>query len=333
MNESVPVLPEEIFNIQSGQDFNDLSLKIFHYQFAHNRVYRQFCDLLHRNPDTVKTLTEIPFLPIEFFKSQAVVCGNPDPGIIFTSSGTSGQQTSRHLVKDVMLYEQSFLKGFREFYGDPRQYCILALLPSYLEREGSSLIYMVRELMLKSGHPLNGFYLVDHRKLRDNLILLQKQGQKTMLIGVSYALIDFTQDFQLDFPELLVVETGGMKGRKKEMIREELHEQLKSGFGVKQIHSEYGMTELLSQAWSAGDGRFSTPPWMKILIRDVNDPLCYPEPGRSGGISIIDLANLHSCSFISTSDLGMMHKDGTFEVLGRYDQSEIRGCNLMAGAS
>jgi hypothetical protein len=333
MSETAPVLPEEIFNVHPGQMFNDLCLKIFHFQYRQNRVYQQFCDHLERNPGNVNKPSEIPFLPIEFFKTHAVVCGEKKPDVVFSSSGTSGSQTSRHAVLSADLYDQSFLKGFTLAYGDPGQYCFLALLPSYLEREGSSLIYMVEKLMQISRHPLNGFFLYDHPKLGEALQHLRNQNQKTILFGVSYALIDFTQDFRIDFPELIVVETGGMKGRKKEMIREELHELLKAGFGVGQIHSEYGMTELLSQAWSAGDGHFSTPPWMKVLIRDVNDPMSYLMAGRTGGISIIDLANLYSCSFIATSDLGMIRPDATFEVLGRYDQSEIRGCNLMAGGA
>lgn len=330
MPENSPAVPEEIFRDLSPQKFNALCLKIFQYQFRTNPVYHQFCTLLRRSPDNVDHYRDIPYLPVSFFKTHNVLAGNVPVELTFTSSATTGSEPGKHPVSDLRFYWHSFTTGFIREYGDPAAYCILALLPSYLERQGSSLIFMVQELMERSNHPMNGFFLYNHAELAGRLRDLKQLNQKTILIGVSFALLDFAEAFPLDFPDLILIETGGMKGRKKEIIREELHHTLKTAFHVREIHSEYGMTELLSQAWSKADGLFRCPPWMKILIYDTNDPLSLLEEGKSGGINIIDLANVNSCTFISTSDLGKIHPDGRFEVLGRYDQSEIRGCNLMA---
>jgi hypothetical protein len=318
-----------IFNIDSSTAFNDFCLEIFHYQFSSNKVYRGFAESLGRIPGTVMKVQDIPFLPVVFFKSHEILCGNNQVETTFTSSSTGGGGESRHFVVETALYEQSFLRCFKLFYGDLHDYTILALLPSYLERKGSSLIYMVDKLMHESGHPLNGYFLYNHQELFQRLATLQASGQKTILFGVSFALLDFMEKFRMNWPGLIIMETGGMKGRRKEIIREELHERIKEGFGVASVHSEYGMTELLSQSYSCGDGRYFSAPWMKILIRDMNDPLSYISHGKSGGINIIDLANRDSCAFLSTSDLGKINPDGSFEVLGRFDHSDIRGCNLM----
>ena len=271
----------------------------------------------------------MPFLPIEFFKSQRVVSNNHDVQVIFTSSGTTGITTSSHNVTDVSWYEASFRKAFELFYGDIKDYTVLALLPSYLEREGSSLIYMADDLIKQSQNPDSGFFLYNHEELYKQLIKQQHNNKPTLLIGVTFALLDFVENYSLNFSELIVMETGGMKGRRKEMIREELHEQLRKGFGVAAIHSEYGMTELLSQAYSKGDGIFNCPPWMRIITRDTNDPITLIKDNKAGGINIIDLANVNSCSFIATQDLGKVYADGSFEVLGRFDNADIRGCNLL----
>ena len=268
-------------------------------------------------------------MPIGFFKSQQIVSSAGPVQVAFTSSGTTGITTSRHLVTDVGWYEASFRKGFELFYGDISQYTILALLPNYLERDGSSLIYMVEDLIKQSHNPDSGFFLYNHDELHHQLKKQQQNNKPTVLIGVTYALLDFIENYQVDFPGLIIMETGGMKGRRKEMIREELHAQLCSGFGVKAIHSEYGMTELLSQAYSKGNGIFNCPPWMRILSRDTNDPLTILNDGKAGGINVVDLANINSCSFISTQDMGKLYPDGSFEVLGRFDDADIRGCNLL----
>ncbi|RXF71193.1 acyl transferase [Arcticibacter tournemirensis] len=318
-----------LFSIQSDSDFNQLAIETFQFQAAKNQVYSRFVEALRIDRDKVNEVSRIPFLPVEFFKSHAVKSGEYEPQIIFSSSGTTGMIQSRHLVKEIGLYEESFLNGFNFFYGDISQYTILALLPSYLEREGSSLIYMVDELIKRSGQALSGYFLHNHQDLYTTLQKLQAEKQKVILIGVTYALLDFIEKYEIHFPDLIVMETGGMKGKRKEIIRSELHEMLCGGFGIASVHSEYGMTELLSQAYSKGDGVFQCPPWMKVLSRDVNDPLSYLEYGRTGGINIIDLANRYSCSFISTQDLGKVHPDGSFEIAGRFDNSDIRGCNLL----
>ncbi len=313
-------------SISSDNDFASLSMEVFRFQSNHNKVYSQYISSLKRE---VKSVNDIPFLPVDFFKSHQVISRNDEPERIFTSSGTTGIDTSKHYVFDTGLYEQVFTDIFERFYGRTSEYNILALLPSYLEREGSSLVYMAEKLINASNSNKSGFYLNDHEELFKILKLLQSQNRKTILLGVTYALLDFISIHKLDFPELIVMETGGMKGKRKEIVRAEVHEQLCAGFGVKAIHSEYGMTELLSQAYSKGSGVFQTPPWMKILIRDPYDPLVILSPGNSGGVNIIDLANIDSCSFIATQDIGKLHSDNSFEILGRFDFSELRGCNLL----
>ncbi|CAM4295269.1 acyl transferase [Zobellia roscoffensis] len=319
----------EIFKIDSQIEFDAQALKVFKHQFRTNAVYLEFCSYLKKSDENVTQVSEIPFLPISFFKSKEIISGEKHPETTFTSSGTTGNETSKHFVNRISLYEQSFRKAFEQFYGKVEDYCVLALLPSYLEREGSSLIYMVDDMIKESKHVDSGFYLNNLDSLRDKLIQLDKNGQKILLIGVSFALLDMVEKHSLQLKNTVIMETGGMKGRRKELIREELHEILKAGFGVPVIHSEYGMTELLSQGYSKGNGIFETPPWMKILIRDTEDPLTYQNHGKTGGINVIDLANIDSCAFIATQDLGKTYENGTFEVLGRFDHSDVRGCNLM----
>lgn len=318
-----------IFNINNADEFEKVALDIFKFQYVNNKVYRDFCIHLKKSPKNVSSSSEIPFLPISFFKTHRIVSTQKEPQTIFTSSGTTQSTTSKHLVPDIKLYEESFLDAFELFYGKPEEFCVLALLPSYLEREGSSLIYMVNSLIERSQHPNSGFYLHNLKELHQKLQELEQKGAKTLLIGVSFALLDLAEQFPTTLKNTIVMETGGMKGRRKELIREELHYILKKGLGVDKIHSEYGMTELLSQAYSKGNGIFQTPPWMKIITRDTEDPLTVQPNGKTGGINVIDLANIYSCSFIATQDLGKTHPNGTFEVLGRFDNSDIRGCNLM----
>ena len=319
----------DIFTISSQKQFEKIALKVFRFQYENNLVYKEFCDFLKTDVQRVKTIQQIPFLPIQFFKSHDVVSNTNPVQTIFRSSGTTGMITSKHLVTDVTLYEESYRKGFSEFYGNIENYVILALLPSYLEREGSSLIYMVEDLIQLSNHSESGFYLHNHEDLIKKLLELDQSGQNVILIGVTYALLDLIEKQQFELQNTIIMETGGMKGKRKEMIREELHEQLCNGFGVSAIHSEYGMTELLSQAYSLGEGIFECPSWMQILIRDPEDALTYIPQGKTGGINVIDLANINSCSFIATQDLGKKYPNNSFEVLGRFDNSDIRGCNLM----
>ncbi|RZL44279.1 MAG: acyl transferase [Pedobacter sp.] len=319
----------QIFSIDNEVTFNEVALSIFKHQAINCEVYSHYLQHLNKDFSTIKSYKEIPFLPISFFKSHQVLSNADEPEIVFSSSGTTGQITSKHLVSDVKIYEESYNKAFEQFYGSPKDICILALLPSYLEREGSSLIYMVDDLLKQSKHPQSGYFLHNLNALHQTLLALKAAKQKTILIGVTYALLDFAEQFQIDFPELIVMETGGMKGKRKEMVREELHETLYAGFSVKNIHSEYGMTELLSQGYSYGQGIFNCPPWMKILLRDTSDPLSLLQGKQSGGINVIDLANINSCSFIATQDLGKVYEDGSFEVLGRFDNADIRGCNLL----
>jgi phenylacetate-coenzyme A ligase PaaK-like adenylate-forming protein len=318
-----------IFNIKSSFEFEQLAIQIFKHQFENNRVYRSFCDLLYKHPSEVKTILDIPFLPIQFFKTREVLSSKKPVKITFTSSGTTGSETSKHHVTDLSIYEQSFTKGFEHFYGKIEDYVILGLLPSYLEREGSSLVYMVDSMIKTSNHPESGFYLNNLLELKDTLTKVDYEGKKVLLIGVSFALLELVETHQFNLKNTIVMETGGMKGRRKEIIRTELHNILKKGFGVAQIHSEYGMTELLSQAYSKGEGVFTCPPWMKVLTRDTEDALTIQESGKTGGLNIIDLANVNSCAFIATQDLGKTNLDGSFEVIGRFDNSDIRGCNLM----
>ena len=321
--------PEQIFQIENEADFQAYCLKTFKNQYERVGPYREFCDFLGRNPSSVQKPEEIPFLPIEFFKTRSIIQNGLSPETIFKSSGTTGSKLSRHPVADLQLYRQSFIKAFELFYGPVENYCVLALLPSYQERPGSSLIYMVSELIRLNGHPRSGFVKNDPESCFKLLQEVDKQGRPVLLIGVSFALLDLAQNHPMSLENTIVMETGGMKGRRKEMVREELHKILCRGFGLNKIHSEYGMTELLSQAYSKGDGLFQCPPWMRVLLRDTEDPLSYLEQGRTGGINIIDLANQYSCSFLSTQDLGRLKPGGQFEVLGRFDHSDIRGCNLM----
>jgi phenylacetate-coenzyme A ligase PaaK-like adenylate-forming protein len=322
-------LKNQIFSIHTDTEFKKTALAVFQHQALNCTVFKSYISHLKIDPQSVTTVDDIPFLPISFFKTQAVLSDFRKPIVAFTSSGTTGMVQSRHLVTDLSLYDQSFNQAFKQFYGNPEDICILALLPSYQEREGSSLIYMVDALIDQSKQPDSGYFLHNHQDLFETLNRLKDLGQKTILIGVTYALLDFVELHNLNFPELIVMETGGMKGKRKEMVREELHAVLQAGFGVDAIHSEYGMTELLSQAYSSGQGIFNCPPWMKISLRDTNDPLSPAQQGKSGGINVIDLANLNSCAFIATQDLGKLYSDGSFEILGRFDNSDIRGCNLL----
>ncbi len=318
-----------VFNVASAAQFSQVALSLFQWQVKEVEVYKTYVKTIGVNPDKVHRIDQIPFLPISFFKTHEVKSAYAKTPTIFTSSGTTGQKSSKHFVPDLAVYEQSFTRAFGQFYGNIKDYCILALLPAYLERTGSSLVYMVNNFIESSGHRLSGFYLNNHAELRKKLVSLKAEKQKTLLIGVSFGLLDFIEIELFLWPELLVMETGGMKGRRKEMIRSELHNILKRGFGVSQIHSEYGMTELLSQAYSAKKGIYAPPPWMKVLTRETADPFAFAPYGSTGGINIIDLANLYSCAFIATQDLGKVYANGSFEVLGRFDEAEVRGCNLM----
>ena len=319
----------DIFTISNQKQFDKIALKVFRFQYENNLVYREFCDFLKTDVQKVKSISQIPFLPIQFFKSHSVISSTNPIETTFTSSGTTGMITSKHLVTDLGIYEESYRKGFSQFYGNIEDYVILALLPSYLEREGSSLIHMVDDLIQLSIQPDSGFYLHNYDELIAKLMELDRAGQNVILIGVTYALLDLVEKHSFQLENTIIMETGGMKGKRKEMIREELHLELCNGFGVKSIHSEYGMTELLSQAYSLGEGIFECPSWMQILVRDTEDALSYVREGKTGGINVIDLANINSCSFIATQDLGKKYPNGSFEILGRFDHSDIRGCNLM----
>ncbi|NNF19516.1 MAG: acyl transferase [Flavobacteriaceae bacterium] len=318
-----------IFSISNPEEFDAAAMEVFRHQYRENKIYQQFCDLLDRNPSKVSEPGQIPYLPIEFFKSAEVLSGSGDAEAVFTSSGTTGALSSKHKVLRLSVYEQSFREAFKLFYGDVNNYCVLALLPSYLERSGSSLVYMVADMIAGSQYPESGFYLNELDALEQRIQSLEERKIPTLLIGVSFALLDFIEEHPMQLEHTMVMETGGMKGRRKELVREELHRLLKKGFGTDRIHSEYGMTELLSQAYSKGEGRFYCPPWMRVAARDPEDPLSWQADGRSGGLNITDLANVDSCSFIATQDLGKIYQDGSFEVLGRFDHSDIRGCNLM----
>lgn len=319
----------DIFQISSKKEFEKITLKVFRFQYDNNKVYRDFCDLLKKDKTNVKHLQDIPFLPIQFFKSHEVLSSTEPIQTTFTSSGTTGMSTSKHRVTNLEFYEESYRLAFRQFYGNIEDYVVLALLPSYLEREGSSLIHMVDDLIQLSNNSDSGFYLSNYDELIDKLVKLDNEGQNIILIGVTYALLDLVEKQSFNLKNTIIMETGGMKGRRKEIIREELHDILCKSFGVSEIHSEYGMTELLSQAYSLGEGIFECPSWMQILVRDPEDALTYVKEGKTGGINVIDLANINSCSFIATQDLGKIVGNNSFEVLGRFDNSDIRGCNLM----
>lgn len=318
---------EEIFSIQNEHEFEAIALKVFQFQAATNPIYAKFLEFLNVKVQEIHSIQAIPFLPIRFFKDFEIVSDNRKVEKIFTSSGTTGSSVSKHFVTDLSFYHESLDKSFSDFYGELKDYTLFALLPSYLEREGSSLIDMVEYWIKESGK--GGFYLYNHEELYHDLLENERQGKKAILIGVSFALLDFVENFSMNLNHTIVMETGGMKGRKEEITREELHRILRDGFGLQEIHSEYGMTELLSQAYSKGNAKFQTPQWMKIKIRDTEDPLSLLPQGKTGGINVIDLANLNSCSFIATDDLGKIYPDGTFEILGRFDHSDVRGCNLM----
>ncbi len=322
------VNPFSIFHIHNESDFERSALAVFRFQYEKNPVYQAYCQHLNINKEEVRHLEDIPFLPISFFKTHEVKTTLFSPSLIFRSSGTTGMERSQHLIKDALLYQHSLKSCFRHFYGNPSDYTFLALLPNYLEQKNSSLIYMMETLMEASGSKDNGYFLYNHEDLYQKLIQLRDQHRKTILWGVTFALLDFAEHYQLDFPELIVFETGGMKGRRKEMVKEELYDTLQKAFGVPGIHSEYGMCELLSQAYSKGGNLFSTPPWMRLRLRSEKDPLDGSDTVGTGVINVIDLANIFSCSFIATEDLGRRHPNG-IEVLGRLDNAQIRGCNLM----
>jgi phenylacetate-coenzyme A ligase PaaK-like adenylate-forming protein len=320
-------MQKEIFDIKNDAEFEMLALSIFDYQMESNSIYAPYAALILKGK-APNNIFEIPFFPISFFKTEQIICQGRPVEEVFLSSGTTGDQ-SKHLVSDISLYRESYLKAFELFYGDITQYCILSLLPNYREREGSSLIYMVDDLISKSKHEQSGFYLNDYESLSKRLQKLEKEGQKTILFGVSYALLDLAEQFPQKLEHTIIIETGGTKGKRKEMLKEELHQNLKAAFSLEVIHSEYGMSELLSQSYSNGEGIFKSPPWKKVLIRDTNDPLSIIGDNKTGGINIIDLANIYSCPFIATQDLGKTFENGTFTVLGRFDNSDLRGCNLL----
>jgi len=329
MKREIPFDIQSIFNKHSKEEFEALCLKTFRYQYENIEVYRAFTDALQVNVNDVQTIEDIPFMPIEFFKNFDVLAEGHSSEAVFMSSGTTGMERSKHFVYDLNIYKESFSSAFQQFYGNIEDYVVLALLPSYIENGDSSLVFMAEHLMNTSKNSDSGFYLNDYTTLIKKLNELNNSKKKILLLGVTYALLDLIEIQTFDFPSLIIMETGGMKGRRKELIREELHKILCAGFNVKSIHSEYGMTELLSQAYSKGDGLFSCPPWMKILIRDINDPLSYMPQGKSGAINIIDLANIHSVSFLTTKDLGKITDQQQFSILGRFDNSDIRGCNLL----
>ena len=318
---------DKIFNVDD-KNFEQIAFEVFQFQYINNNIYKSYCDLLKKTPSNIGDISSIPFLPISFFKSHSVICTKKYDKV-FHSSGTTNVNLSKHYVSDIHIYEQSFLKNFIDNYGDPKDYVILGLLPNYMENENSSLIYMVNNLIELSDSNDSGFFLKEYDFILEKMKSLSKENKKIILIGVSYALLDLTESKNLNFENTIIIETGGMKGRRREMIKKELHETLKERTGLKKIHSEYGMTELLSQAYSKGDGIFSCPNWMRVFIRDINDPNFLYSNNKSGGINIIDLANINSCSFIATEDMGSLHKNGSFEIMGRIDHADTRGCNLL----
>lgn len=318
---------DKVFSVDKA-GFENLALEIFRFQYQHNPLYQQYAKTIGLVGPFATRLEQIPFLPVSFFKTHSIMTTRFEPESIFESSGTTQTINSRHLVKDISLYRKSFLTCWQQFYGPLQEWCIIGLLPSYLERSNSSLVVMVDELIKQSGHPQSGFYLYEHEKLAAALQRLEEAGQKTLLIGVTFALLDFAEKYLMPLRHTVIMETGGMKGRRREMTRPEVHAILQSAFSVKNIHSEYGMTELLSQAYSTGDGIFQTPAWMRVLVRQEDDPFDI-RPQGNGVINVIDLANIYSCSFIATDDIGKVNADGSFEVQGRTDSSDIRGCSLM----
>jgi hypothetical protein len=320
-------LINKIMSINSESDFEALSLKLFDFQMENNPIYAAYAALILKGKIPTN-IYEIPFLPIDFFKKEQIICKDKAVEKIFLSSGTTGEQ-SKHLISDLSLYKKSYRKTFQQFYGEIKDYCILALLPNYQTREDSSLVFMVDDLIQKSSHKKSGYYLDNYNELSDTIKKLEHKKQKTILFGVTYALLDFAKEFPQQLKNIIVMETGGMKGKRKEMLKEEVYKILKHCFVTQEIHSEYGMTELLSQSYSKGNNIFKSPPWKKILIRDVNDPLAIIGNNKTGGINIIDLANIYSCPFIATQDLGKKNNNNSFSVLGRFDNSDVRGCNLL----
>ena len=325
---------QEIFQTGSA-GFTETALKVFRFQWLHNKIYRSYCDLLRIVPEKISDIRQIPFLPVQFFKTDQVTTGDFDTALVFESSGTTGSVNAKHFVKEKAIYEESFIKSFRENYGDEKKLCIIGLLPSYLERKNASLVYMVQELIRSSGHEHGGFYLDEYKKLQEVLLKNEQEQQPTLLIGVTYALIDFAEKHPMKLQHTIIMETGGMKGHREELSRKEVHSILKTAFRMDKIHSEYGMTELLSQAYSHGEGIFNAPPWMKVLLRTEDDPFEIADAADAvntpltGAVNIIDLANLYSCSFIATDDMGKLYSDDSFEINGRLDNSDIRGCGLM----
>lgn len=322
-------LAQQIFRLRTPADFEAAALAVFRYQAAHNAVYARFLAYNNCLPHLVQHLPQIPFLPISLFKTQQIVCGTAAAQAVFSSSGTTGTNTSRHYVQDLSLYEQSFMAAFEQFYGQVSDYAVLALLPSYLERNGSSLVYMAQHLIAQSGDADSGFYLHNYADLSRLLYRRNSKQQKTLLLGVSFALWDLAEQYPQALPHTIVMETGGMKGKRPEIVRPQLHHILSEAFGCGSIHSEYGMTEMLSQAYSAGGGVFACPPWLRVLTREATDPRHLLPVGDTGCLNVIDLANLHSCSFLATDDVGKCYPNGMFEVLGRTDNSQVRGCNLL----
>jgi phenylacetate-coenzyme A ligase PaaK-like adenylate-forming protein len=320
---------DKIITNLSVSAFNETAIELFHFQYKNNKIYRQFVDLNHFDVNKIKSVEQIPFLPIEFFKTTVIISGNQNPENYFESSGTGGTVKSRHYIKDINIYKKSFLNGFTHFYGNIKDYTILAVLPNYIEQQHSSLLYMIKNLIEMTGNAESGFYLYNLKELADKLMDLKSKKKKIILFGVSYALLDLAEQFPMNLNDVIVFETGGMKGRRKELLKEELHTVLKQAFKISSIHGEYGMTELFSQAYSKGNGIYTSPPWMKVLIRDTNDPKNIISYNKTGGINVIDLANIYSCGFIATQDLGKLSPNNTFEVMGRFDNSDIRGCNLM----
>jgi len=309
-------------------NFEEMALTLFRFQAEHVPVYRQFLELLHCSPKMVTQLDQIPFLPVSFFKSHQIRNAANTSTFYFTSSSTGGIP-SQHFVPEIKIYEWSFNATFNHFYGPHTELCILGLLPSYLERTGSSLVYMVSQMIQESKYPKSNFFLTDFKALHQQLIENERQRIPTLLIGVTYALLDFANQFPVPLSSTMVMETGGMKGRRQEMQRSEIHSVLKQQFELANIHSEYGMTELLTQAYSKGNGIFEVPNWMRVFAADLNDARTLLAKDKSGSLNVIDLANIHSCAFIATDDLGIVHQNNTFEILGRKDFSDIRGCGLM----
>ena len=328
MNFDIEKYCAEIDSDSVSERFDALAMQAFYFQYMQNPVYHEYCDLLNVDVGAINYIEDVPFMPVEFFKAHKVICDGRDAEVVFTSSSTTGAVPSSHYVADAEVYKRAFLSGFRQFYGEPSEFCILGLLPAYLERTGSSLVYMVDGLIRLSDNESSGFFLHNHDELYDTICKLESMRHKYILIGVSFALLDFAEKYKPNMKHGIVMETGGMKGRRKEMVRSELHSVLKDAFGVQSIHSEYGMTELLSQAYSFGDGIYRCSRTMKVLVRETNDPLSVRRSG-SGAINVVDLANIYSCSFLQTSDLGQVFDDGTFSVSGRFDSADVRGCNLM----